>query len=485
MIKKIENIIETRTIYLNEIEANNEQIYVDSIVLAAKIIRTQNLWIVDQMLYKKDEQNQWIKLNNIGDDLKKIIGTIVQNYYKSATFHIRNVIINEILFLLNNEFVCPKFENDRHFLVFNNGILNLKNNIFQPIDPLLINEIPLIKFNFNYNQNQTIPEEFNKLFNWWSQNKDENKTFLKQMLGALISGLQQEYIFNFYGVEASGKSLLINFLESIIGHDFCVMTKIKSLSDRFGTTQILRKKLIIESDAATTEEIEPEMIKKITGNDSILFEIKNGGFINKKVETNILITSNEILKFRGSFQGMNRRLIVYSFPYSTINFNGKNLGFEPLTKKELNSLREFKNGHWYFKTQLLESFIAECLKEFSNVINNNNKFSISHEMKESKFEIEINSNPILYYLLYDFKLNDSNFDKDNINMVYFQKGNYLYDQYKAWAFKNGYKSYGKNTFLNIFAKTIKSQFGYDVFVNKHFKGDRYFVISFENVVKKS
>lgn len=485
MIKTLQQIKEKRDAFLTEIETNAGDLYVSTIVLAAKLIKELEVWNIEQMLYKKNEFGEFSMLAGAGDNKHQALHSIALQFYKSVTLQTRNLVVKEVLSLLENPQVCPDLNLDKHFLFFKNGYFNLLKKQFTHVDSTVINSIPLVRFDFEYSEDiESIPPQFLKLFNWWTRGEDSNKTFLMEMIGGLISGLQLEYIFNFYGVESSGKSLLINLLESIIGEEFCIVTKIKSLSERFGTMQILRKKLIVDSDAATTDEIDPEMIKKITGKDAISFEIKGGGFLNKKINTNILITSNEILKFRGTFQGMNRRLIVYNFPFSTINFEKGDRNFEPIMLQELNRIREFRNGHWYFKTRELNAFIAECIKAFSDVVNNNNIFTVSKEMENSKNEVEINSNPILYYLINDFEITDpANFTYNEEHNAYYQKGEVLFEKYKTWCIKSNYKPFGKNNFLQKFAEAIHQKFGFRVEVNKVFLSQRYFVL-FGKKIKK-
>lgn len=482
MESKLKKIIDKRINYLTNIL--NDIVIDNSIALSAKFILDNNIWVVDNICYLFRD-NIFIKINDAGDKYGDKLKSFIQEFYSSLKNGVRNVILNEVCSLLENKSICPSLPNNKNVIFLLNGCFDIFSGKFKLIDNDIINQIPLMIMNFNFIETKTKYNDiFVRLLKWWTRNNENNYKFLKQMLGAIFSGYQVEKIFNFYGVEGSGKSLLIQLIERVVGPEFVANTNITSLVNRFGTLQILRKKLLVETDIQDTDEIEPSMLKKISGGDTIQFEFKGGGFLYKKPQTNILISSNNILQFKGTFQGINRRLLIYYFPYSSKNFDKKKVNgeFDSIPINELNKIREFINGEWLFKNEILEPFVSDCLKEFHRLYLNNFEFIETQEMKDKKRESETKSNSILFY--YDDKFSLEDFDKDNRKQIYYIKGSMLFDEYADWAKESGYKTRGKNKFFHDLKEIIEKHKNTKCYINKNISNlGRNFVIEFDTTEK--
>lgn len=482
MEKQIEKIKLKRETYLQNILSD---VNVDNIIIhAANFIYKNNVWVIDNICYYF-EDNNFFKVNDAGDKYGDKLKPLIQKFFISLTMGVRNTILHEVCSLLENKNVCLPLPSNKNWIFFNNGCFDIFTGIFKEIEENLLLSIPILKLDFNFiNYKYQYNETFIKLIKWWTRNNKDNYIFLKQMLGAIFSGYQVEKIFNFYGVEGSGKSLLIQLIEKVIGSEYVANTNITSLVNRFGTLQILRKKLLVETDIQDTDEIEPSMLKKISGGDTIQFEFKGGGFLYKKPQTNILISSNNILQFKGTFQGINRRLLIYYFPYSIKHFDKKKVNneFDSIPINELNTIRNFINGDWIFKSEIIEPFITECLKEFHKLFLNNFEFMETKEMEAKKKESEIKSNSVFFY--YDDKFNLEEFTRDNRKQIYYIKGNFLFEDYTEWAKNSGYRLRGKNKFFHDLKDVIEKQTKTKCYINKNVSNEgRQFVIEFNEEEK--
>lgn len=450
-------------------------------VIATKVIRDNNIWLIDGIIYS-NVNGKWVKENNAGDSIIETINKLSQVYLSYMKLNQRNIIAKEIKMMLENEAICPEFQLDKNLIYFNNGCFDLFKNEFTAIDKNEILKLPFIKFDFDWNEKIKYDQILLDLLNWWSLGDEFNKRYLLQMLGAIISGFQVQQIFNFYGAEGSGKSLIIKLIARIIGEENVISTTINSLNQRFGTLQILRKKLIVESDASTTEAIQPEMIKKITGGDTIQFEFKGGGFQNKTLQTNVLITSNVPLIFKGDFEGLNRRLLIYNFPYTAKNFDPEIVDFKffSIPIGRLNKIREFVNGSFEFKIKVLIPLVIDALKAFSQVIINDFTFDETVSMKAEKYRVNMNSDNVLRF--YD-ELSKNNefltyFTADFDRKIYYAKSADLFEVYKKWIFQNQLKPFSHYSFRSKLANIVAKDRKVKVYESKHVNNIRNFVIEF-------
>lgn len=473
MIETIKKLLNKR----NEILKKHLEEEVDPFVkIAAQYIIDHNIWFIDKVLYKKNG-DEFIKINTIGENFTDIIKSLLSYDFDKENLKFRTTLATELKSLLINEEISPTLELPKNYILFNNGYfdLNKTRDFFTYVDPKDLNLAPFQKLQFEYVETGEIPREFLLLWNWWTQGDESNSRFLKELVGGIISGYQLEHIFNFYGREASGKSLFINLLQSIIGDDYYIATKISSLNERFGTTQLLGKKLLVETDAATGEEIDPVMLKKITGKDSINIEFKGGGIVSRNIECNIIITSNERLQFKSEFEGLKRRLLIYDFPYSTKDFDPEGKTFRPITKKELKKLTKYDGRIERFDVPKIAVFVTVCLCAFSQVLLNDDRFTISNRMMQNLKEIERSSNPLINWLAVDFDLG-RHFFKDTQRGIFFLKGQTFYEKYKDAMKDAGAYCLGRNKFMDKAKRYYENDCGYDVNTSKMINGERCFVI---------
>lgn len=454
----------------------------EDIRFASKFIEDSKLQKLNGIFYFFNKKLEcWEELLSNGDKIDDIIKTKIQMFYSAMGFAQRSRIKNEVLLLMNDNDINPASPCLKHQLVFNNGYLDIEKFAFFEIKKELINSFPFRKFNFDYLNNKKMFGYMETLFNWWSLGKEDRKKLLLEIVGTVISGIPLERIFNFTGVGGSGKSLLISLIEDIVGSNFIASTSIASLGERFGTNRLINKKVLIESDAAE-RKIEPTWLKKITGNDTISIEFKARGFIQYKPDLNVVITSNETLRFFGSFEGINRRLVPLNFPYKALDFHKTHPEltnkFEPVKLKILNGVLRFRNenGHWEFKEEILQSVVFEALEAFHKLYINDFKFSTTKDTENFKDDMEQLSNPILYFLNDEFTFDW--FGQDNIS--FFIKSGTLYKKYVDWAKDSRLSILTKSNFIHKIEKLISTKWGNKVnpsFIKKiNGKNERVFII---------
>lgn len=199
---------------------------------------------------------------------KEALETLVN---KMRTLQFRNTIIEELniwMYVDNKE-----LNNNKFILPFSNGVIDLHNGVFRKG---YFEEFITLTTGYDYKKVSTsLAKEY---FRSIHPEDDQYEYNLKLFAGCLDGERVGEHFnikFNPHG--SNGKSVLCNLLYSVLGKDFCIISKsvLLTSSDEGAESaspflnKLKDKRLILFSEVSKNKKFNTEFIRKITGGDVI------------------------------------------------------------------------------------------------------------------------------------------------------------------------------------------------------------------------
>lgn len=173
---------------------------------------------------------------------------------------------------------------------------------------------------------------FDSFINDIAQGDEDFKRYLLQMMGLILSGQNKLHtIFILYGTGRNSKSVLLKLLEHMLGKEFVESRKMSSFEGQFTLGGLEDKKLITCGEVESSKPISMDVIKSITGGDTIQLEQKYEAIKSCELALNFVFSTNELFKVVGDNIGVKRRLHVIEFAYQV-----------PEDKVDINLLEKLK-----------------------------------------------------------------------------------------------------------------------------------------------
>ena len=215
-------------------------------------------------------------------------------------------ITTKIRWLLKTKPKLPGFNLNPKMMNFKNGVLYMKSAVeFQ-----LLPHTPNTHFDYTLNGNYIFPEERGKAktFEKFCQTSlagDKEKCLLfLQMLGYILADdVDGKCFFIFYGKSNTGKSKLLEFIESIIPEDNRTNVGLDELSNQFNLAQLKGKKLNIQDELPVKCSFRDDYVKAITSGSSMLAARKNQDPFSFKPLCTMLIATNVIPQLKSDVSG--------------------------------------------------------------------------------------------------------------------------------------------------------------------------------------
>ena len=213
-----------------------------------------------------------------------------------------------------------KLDANIYYVCFKNGIYDLKNQIFRdgrPDDYLsLSTKINYKEYDPNHPKSVFIHAEIKKIIP-----DKEIREYLLRFFGSCLEGRnKQQKLHIFTGTGSNGKSILIEFLETIFGELACKIP-IQYLCSKRGNSsgaspEIARtkgKRLVSMQEPDSTAKLNEGLVKEITGNDKIAPRALYKDPIEFIPQHKPIILCNTLPKISASDGGTQRRIVVVPF----------------------------------------------------------------------------------------------------------------------------------------------------------------------------
>lgn len=193
------------------------------------------------------------------------------------------------------------FNDDENIINFKNGILDLTTDELLKHDPkyLSTRQIPC-----DYNPDLTWADApvFKEYIDSLVSGDGQDLDCLMQFTGAVISnvkGWRYKKLLILVGEGNTGKTQLRELVMRILGKENCISIDMAKIHERFGPALLYRKRLAGSGDMAYVELSEVNIIKNLTGGDSLFAEFKGKDGFSFRYDGFLWFNCNRLPFFRG------------------------------------------------------------------------------------------------------------------------------------------------------------------------------------------
>lgn len=264
-------------------------------------------------------------------------------------------------------------------LPIENGIFHFVTHDVKAFDP---EEVFTYKLNVGYNPEAKCPN-FLKFVNQIIRKDDI--PLLQEIMGyCLLPGMPFHKIFWFYGPGRNGKDRIILTLEHILGENSCSHLNLGELreSRRFSVAQLYGKLLNVSSEPDTKYPIQTNILKTLSGENTIHAELKmKNTRLRFRNVAKLIVVGNKFPKIEDSSIAFWDRVEVLNFPFS-------------FTKKQ--AIQNIER-QWLDKPGEKAGIFNWMLKGLYR-LQENRVFSTSRTTKETKAEFMRVSDPFSAWL---------------------------------------------------------------------------------------
>lgn len=193
------------------------------------------------------------------------------------------------------------FDSDENIIGFQNGVLKLDSGeLTEYSEDLLLTRV----VNCKYIPNKTLDESpiFKSYIETLCDYNDLEIDFLLEYMGAILSnvnGWRFKKLLLLVGYGNTGKTQIRELTMNLLGRNYCVSIDMKKINERFGAVQLYRKRLAGSGDMSTVEIAEMNVIKNLTGGDSLFAEYKGKDGFSFRYDGFLWFNANELPHFRG------------------------------------------------------------------------------------------------------------------------------------------------------------------------------------------
>lgn len=143
-------------------------------------------------------------------------------------------------------------------------------------------------------------------------NDPERVEVLRQWFGYLLqrSRNQASRFLVLMGEASSGKSTIVNAMQSLLGEENCTASDLDALFDRFGLADTLGKQLVVCADSGDFDRLQMARLKAFTGGDPMPFERKGKDVFRHLPTAKLVISTNQLARFQDPSNGIWRRVLL-------------------------------------------------------------------------------------------------------------------------------------------------------------------------------
>ncbi|PET05517.1 hypothetical protein CN505_12830, partial [Bacillus cereus] len=383
----------------------------------ARYFIEQNEFINNDSMFFYFNQEAGIWRDNPGGKFKREISNLLGD--KATT-----KLVNDIFSMMkidtyeDNSFITFQDMNKNpKAVVFNNGTFYADRGEFVPdFEPKEYNTVK-IDANFNKDMYESSESPIATMEFMGNVLDPQEVQFMFEWVGySMIKGYDIQKLVFLHGDGDNGKSTLINLLSLILGQSNVSSVSLSSLqNDRFSPSLLQNKLLNTVADVSDEFFNSSDIVKALTGDDSIKVEYKGrDGFMMRNF-AKLLFSCNKLPSFKDNTNGLNRRIIIV--PMNTV----------PKVKCKIES---------FFTAAERERCLIYALKSIMQVYANGKQFTISDKMQKMVEDwTEENDNVALFLK-----------DCCEMGSTYTTKVSAMYAEYKEYCSNNNYKPLSSKNF---------------------------------------
>lgn len=201
-----------------------------------------------------------------------------------------------------------------HLLRCKNGVVNLLTGEFETATT----EEFLYSNHFDYIPEATLDmaPEFKKFFETSLDREEEKRKLLLQIMGYCISELRiAKAGFFLIGEANSGKSLILELVQSVVGDDYVTNIAFDKLGNRFNKSRLVLSRVNICTELAGGKLKDVDFFKLVTAHERITADNKGEAPFEFRVRTKLLTAGNvmpEIPEITGA-EAVLQRMVILRF----------------------------------------------------------------------------------------------------------------------------------------------------------------------------
>lgn len=347
----------------------------------------------------------------------------------------------EVLEYLNISITENTVTNDADWIAFENGIYNIKEDVFTEFTPEII---ITNKIRWNYNP-QAKSELMDDVLNRVSCNDPQVRALLEEMIGYCFyrkNELRKAFILT--GDGSNGKSTLLAVVQSLLGDENISSLDLKELGDRFKTAEMVGKLANIGDDIGDEFIANPAIFKKLVTGERVSVERKGSDPFEFNNYSKLIFSANDIPRIKDKTGAVLDRLVIVPF---NAKFTVEKSGYKQNIRSDL-------VGH----ADVMEYLIQIGIVGLKRILENQ-KFTDSEKVQEELDDYRNRNNPILGFIR---ECEDEDFQIEN------EPTNKVYKRYQEYCLANSLQPMS-----NIeFSKQINRTLNFKV-IDKKINGKKY------------
>lgn len=277
--------------------------------IADSVLLDNNIFVHNQDAYIYNLNNGSYERDTEGKRVKKMIRDSLDREFREEKVinGIYNLILSDARINISNEHLNNR---PKSWIHFQNGYYDPENDILKNHDPKY-REIGVIPWDYSPSRfpsnykftkkgygllTETIEEPL--YFDTWLEEAIPNaddRVMLFQYLGYAMSlDTSKQKFLMICGTGGTGKSTLLSVIEEIIGKTNISNISLQGLQDRFSPGELYLKQANICADIPLSALSEVDMIKKLTGEDTISADRKFKSNFSFKSYARLFFSANDI-----------------------------------------------------------------------------------------------------------------------------------------------------------------------------------------------
>lgn len=283
------------------------------------------VFILHDELYIYDPRVGTYRRDNNAQKLRRQIRAILdREFIEDKTIcSICNLIMNDRRYMIRADQVNNR---PAHWIHFKNGYYDYLDDVVRPHNPDY-NDVSVIPWDYepyrcpcNYKYvkqgkgllQETVTESL--LFDAWIERAIPNfndRVMLYQYIAyAMTLRTNEQKFLLICGPGGTGKSTLLKLIEEIIGASNVSGISLQGLQERFAPVGLFLKQANICADIPLTALTEIDMIKKLTGEDTITADRKMKSFISFRSYARLFFSANSIPYIDEQTNALYRRMLI-------------------------------------------------------------------------------------------------------------------------------------------------------------------------------
>lgn len=275
------------------------------LIFSKEILKMFNIITVSdsrQMLIKKGIHYAIGEANKDGENAEviKSINKLIENDPKESYSGLKHNIIE---FIKDKTlFDREKFQFNTKEIVFSNGVFNIENNTFYPIEEIKDKRFFFYEIPHNYkNDKKYNCTNFKMLLYQWLGSFQENTTrprdIFEQIGYCMTTLIFIKKAFINLGKPDTGKSTFMNIIEELLGNNNICGVSVQRVTEQFGTNALQFKILNYYPDLSKRAIKDTGIFKNITGGDKFIpGEIKGGSQYRFRNTVKCVFNTNSLTK---------------------------------------------------------------------------------------------------------------------------------------------------------------------------------------------